>query len=50
MNSVEDKSWDDSLKNLVDANPQAFVAWLFGKGGCTVCVISFGSRPTIRKY
>lgn len=32
MNSVEDKSWDDSLKNLVDANPQAFVAWLFGKG------------------
>lgn len=32
MSSVEDKSWDDSLKNLVDANPQAFVEWLLGKG------------------
>ena len=32
MNNVEDRSWDDSLKNLVDANPQAFVEWLLGKG------------------
>ncbi|HEU0001750.1 MAG TPA: hypothetical protein VFQ36_12670 [Ktedonobacteraceae bacterium] len=32
MNITEDKSWDDSLKNLVDANPQAFVEWLLGKG------------------
>src|SRR5579871_4897384 len=33
METLEsDKSWDDNLKSLVDANPQAFVDWLLGKG------------------
>lgn len=26
------KSWDDSLKSLVNDNPQAFILWLLGKG------------------
>ena len=26
------KSWDDNLKVLVEASPQAFVDWLLGKG------------------
>lgn len=27
-----DRSWDDSLKDLVSANPQAFIEWLLGQG------------------
>lgn len=30
--SKSQKSWDDNLKALVDASPQAFIDWLLGKG------------------
>jgi len=31
MDKPVDKPWDDSLRKLVRANPQAFVTWLLGE-------------------
>lgn len=31
MDELVDKPWDDSLRKLIRANPQAFVAWVLGK-------------------
>ena len=31
MEKTVDKPWDDSLRTLVRANPQAFVTWLLGE-------------------
>ncbi|MGH2497899.1 MAG: hypothetical protein ACRDIV_24625 [Ktedonobacteraceae bacterium] len=32
MDKRDDKPWDDSLRKLVRANPQAFVSWILGEG------------------
>jgi hypothetical protein len=31
MDEPIDKPWDDSLRTLIRANPQAFVTWVLGK-------------------
>jgi predicted transposase YdaD len=31
MDKRDDKPWDDSLRKLVRANPQAFVTWILGE-------------------
>jgi hypothetical protein len=30
MEKRDNKPWDDSLRKLVRANPQAFVSWILG--------------------
>src|SRR5579872_2919281 len=32
MDKHDDKPWDDSLRKLVRANPQAFITWILGEG------------------
>jgi len=31
MDKEVDKQWDDSLRKLIRANPQAFILWVLGE-------------------
>jgi hypothetical protein len=36
MDKRDNKPWDDSLRKLVRANPQAFVSWILGEADIAI--------------